>query len=77
MKYVVTTIDGQNLNARHFEKMPKDEAIKSIMADGITKDAGWASKAYDQMHLDIKKSDADEAEAAKKEAIRLEAASKL
>lgn len=52
-KILTVKIDGIGLNATHFTKMKKEDAVKAMEADGILKaqgkDRDWAGKAYETM----------------------------
>lgn len=58
MKPIQVTIDDQSLNARHFAGMTEAEAVKALIADGLTSDEAWAKKAYKLCVDAVKKADA-------------------
>jgi len=63
-KAVHTHIDSLSLNSRHFAAMNEQDGIKALIADGFTKDEGWAKKAWKQCAEDVKKADNPPKEAA-------------
>lgn len=66
---VVTKVDGKGLNARHFATKKKEEAIRLMFSDGITKDEKWAAEAYEKCVLAVKAQDEKDAKiAAEKQA---------
>lgn len=56
-KPVHTYVDGQNLTARHFAAMGEADAVKAMIADGITTDEAWAKKAYGLCVKDVNQAD--------------------
>lgn len=72
-KPIQTVVDGVGLPARHFVPMGKDKAVQKMLADNITKDAGWAAHAFDMMtkHINDVDSAPKKEEAKKKEAEKL------
>lgn len=55
--YVVTTIDGKNLNARWFASFEQVEAVERLKQDGIAPNDEWAIRAYHQMVEDVENFD--------------------
>lgn len=65
MKTVIVKVDGIGLNATHFSAMNEAEAVKAMVADGITKDEVWARNSYKLMKEGVAKAKREETEALK------------
>lgn len=61
------------INGTHFAGMTKDEAVKAIVADGITKDKDWAAKAWSASRKQVhEKTGVSEEDQEKKAQLKLE-----
>lgn len=56
-KPVQTTIGDQSFNARHFSGMSEADAVKAMIADGLTKDEAFSKQVYAACVADVKKAD--------------------
>lgn len=55
MGQVIILVNDIGVNASHYGSMEKDEAVKKMIDDGISKDKKWAAKVYDLCIEGLKK----------------------
>jgi len=78
MKDVFVKVDGISVNATHYTRWKKEDAVKAMEADGVFKthgkNADWAGKVYDELVKGVdaaKKKEEADAEAKKSKSKKL------